>query len=385
LSLYLQRLHTVRTQIGRLGRVCHNTAMTTQTSPLARWIDVTPEGWTALAEWGWPVPNEDGGALLGLPPTVGPVPGAAFRQLRSAPGVVWWAGDSAALRRWCRREGLRPVRRWPTTWHVVGRAMTMGERVQIIGVLNVTPDSFSDGGRYVTVEEQVDRIAALRRAGADWIDIGGESTRPGHDPVADDEEWNRLAPVLTALSAGVRRQVSVDTRHAAVARRAVALGVAVINDVSGGPDPAMHELLRASDCGYVYMYNRPVSFREDQFDLGTVLAEIDEALARLTDLPGGLRRVMVDPGLGFAYGYRGNLTVLRNLGLFRLWDRPVLVGGSRKRFLGRLTGKPVDDRDAATAALSALVAWRGADAVRVHDVGMTRDAVAVAEGLRSDE
>jgi len=368
-----------------VGGVCHNTDMTVPTPPLARWIEVAPEGWAALAAWGWPVPDERAGGLVGLPPAVGPVPGAVAWRLRSTPNVVWWVAEPATLRRWCRREGLRLVRRWPTAWHVAGRTVVMGGRVEIVGVLNVTPDSFSDGGRYATVDGQQDRVAALLEAGADWVDIGGESTRPGHHPVDDAEEWSRLAPLLTALPAPIRRMVSVDTRHAAVAQRALDLGVAVVNDVSGGPDVAMWNVLQASDCGYIYMYNRPTPFPDDQFKLGTVLAEMEETLSRLADLPGGLRRVMVDPGLGFAYGYEGNLAVLKNLELFRLWDRPVLVGGSRKRFIGRLTGRPVGDRDAGSAALAALVAWRGADAVRVHDVAMTRDALAVAEGLRFDE
>lgn len=337
------------------------------------------EGMRALTALGWNMP-EGASALLGLDPDMGGVPGAMPLPLRPVTETVWWAGPRPTLLGWCRQVGIVPQTRWRTQWRTAAGLVELA-RPRVMGILNVTPDSFSDGGRYPTRQAQEERVQALLDAGADWIDVGGESTRPGHVPVDADVEWKRLEPLLTRLPLSVRTRLSVDTRHAAVAERAAALGVCVINDVSGLLDPALRRVADRWPVGLVYMFNRPAVFGSGDFDLGAVMGEMHEALSRLATLPGGLERVAVDPGLGFAYGGASNLAVLRNLELFRLWGRPVVVGGSRKRFLGGLTGRPVESRDAASVAMAAISALRGADIVRAHAVAETVDAVRVAEGL----
>ncbi len=268
-------------------------------------------------------------------------------------------------------------------------------RCVVIGVLNVTPDSFSDGGRYLDREHAVAHGLSLADRGADLVDIGGESTRPGAERVDADIEIGRVVPVLRELVAqGVR--CSVDTTRAAVADAALQAGAAVINDVSGGlADPAMARLMAQAEVPWILMHWRGHSARMDDLaGYQDVVAEVRAELVARVDAavlagvdPAAL---VLDPGLGFAKTAAHNWAVLRNLDMFTELGFPVLVGASRKRFLGALLAdsqgepRPPDGRETATAAVSALVAAAGAWGVRVHDVAASLDAVAVAAAWRQE-
>lgn len=267
-----------------------------------------------------------------------------------------------------------------------------------MGVVNVTPDSFSDGGRWFDTAIAVKHGLDLVAEGADLVDVGGESTRPGATRVDEDEELRRVVPVVRGLAAeGV--VVSVDTMRASVARQALAAGAALVNDVSGGlADPGMIPVVAESGAPFVVMHWR--GFLEGGNVRGVyddVVAEvIDELRARVDAvLAGGISpdRVVVDPGLGFSKDSEHDLSLLADLGKLHALGHPVLVAASRKRFLGRVLAgpegapPPARERDAATAAVSALAAHAGAWAVRVHEVRATADAVRVAraiEGARTE-
>ena len=256
----------------------------------------------------------------------------------------------------------------------------------ILGVLNVTPDSFSDGGRWERLDDAVAHARRLRDAGADWIDVGGESTRPGAVAVDPDEEQGRVLPVVRALTqAGI--PVSIDTRNASTARAAVEAGATIINDVSGGLyDPEMAVVAAETGVRFVVMHWRGGA--DATPDYADVVTEVREELkARIAELiVVGVRpeQIIIDPGLGFAKNAHHNWELLR--GLDRLTPiAPVLVGASRKRFIGRLLppNAPLGKRDAPTATISALAAASGAWGVRVHDVAATRLALDVWDHWRT--
>lgn len=335
----------------------------------------------ALAAWtGSPGPL--GRALVGTEAGDEPVPGARPCPL---PGPWadarqwWWVEDPAVVLRWVDEQGRLCRRRWPRPWSVGAESVVLGDRTHTMGIVNATPDSFSDGGDWTEAADGVQAVRAFKSAGVDWVDLGGESTRPGHTPVDDITEWERVGPVLQGLLPDERRAVSVDTRHPSVAARALELGVPVLNDVSCLADPAWLHVLPASGCGYVLMYNRPeVGGRLDWVD---VLQRLGAMLDRLMVAGVALDRVILDPGIGFAYGGADNVTVLNNLGVLRVFDRPILAGPSRKRFLGRLTGRPVDDRDRASALAAFAAVQAGADMVRMHNAAAAWDAARMADAL----
>jgi dihydropteroate synthase len=262
-------------------------------------------------------------------------------------------------------------------------------RCVVMGVLNVTPDSFSDGGRFLDRDGAVAHGVALHRAGADLVDVGGESTRPGAERVAAEIESERVLPVIRDLvSQGV--PVSIDTTRAGVAEAAIEAGAGVVNDVSGGlADPCMAAAVAAAGVPWILMHWRGHSSRMNELAgyedvIGEVrselVARVDAAVLAGVD-PG---RLVLDPGLGFAKTAAHNWALLRRLDVLTALGFPVLVGASRKRFLGELladddgTPRPLSGRDQATAAVSALAARAGAWGVRVHDVAASLDAVAVA-------
>lgn len=269
------------------------------------------------------------------------------------------------------------------------------QRALVMAVVNVTPDSFSDGGRYLDADAAVAHARQQVAAGADLVDVGGESTRPGAQRIAVAEELDRVLPVVRRLAAeGV--VVSIDTMRAVVARAAVDAGAAVVNDVSGGlADPDMLPFLTEVDVPYVAMHWRGHSTVMDElarYDdvVADVVAELDARLSALGRAGVDPERVVVDPGLGFAKDHAHNWALLRGLPALRALGRPVLVGASRKRFLGALLAeggvpRPVEQRDAATDAVSALAAAAGAWAVRVHEARGSRDAVAVAAAWQDEE
>lgn len=265
--------------------------------------------------------------------------------------------------------------------------LEVGRRTLVMGILNVTPDSFSDGGRYLDVEAAVRRAHEMVEEGADIIDVGGESTRPGAVPVPEEEEKARVLPVIAALAASLPVPVSVDTYKAAVARAALAAGAAIVNDVWGlQRDPEMAAAVAASGAAVVVMHNRPAPDYA-----GDLMAEIkaflreSAARARAAGVPDD--RLVVDPGFGFGKTPEHNLEVTARLSELRGLGYPVLLGPSRKSTIGKVLDLPVGERLEGTAAVVALAAAQGADIVRVHDVrAMVRvvrmtDAVARAHGL----
>jgi dihydropteroate synthase len=267
-------------------------------------------------------------------------------------------------------------------------------RTLVMGVLNVTPDSFSDGGRYLTVDAAVAHGIELSRRGADLVDVGGESTRPGAERIRSDEERERVVPVVRALTeAGV--PTSIDTMNATTACAAVEAGAALVNDVSGGlTDPDMLTTVAHLGVPFVCMHWRgPSAQMGDHARYDDVVVEVrDELAARLaacTSAGIDLATVAIDPGIGFAKDSTHNWELLRRIDELETLGQPIVLGASRKRFLGALlrdsTGapRPVDERDAATAAVSALAAERGIWCVRVHDPAPSRDAIAVATAWRS--
>ncbi|MFD9000963.1 dihydropteroate synthase [Streptomyces sp. NPDC059582] len=266
------------------------------------------------------------------------------------------------------------------------------DRCAVMGVVNVTPDSFSDGGRWFDTTAAVKHGLGLVAEGADLVDVGGESTRPGATRVDEAEELRRVVPVVRALaSEGV--VVSVDTMRASVAEQSLAAGAALVNDVSGGlADPAMIGVVAEAGAPFVVMHWR--GFLQGHTVRGTyddvVTEVVDELRARVDAvLAGGVApdRIVVDPGLGFSKEAEHDLTLLSHLDRLHALGHPLLVAASRKRFLGHVLAgpegapPPARERDAATAAVSALAAQAGAWAVRVHEVRATADAVRVARAV----
>ncbi len=253
------------------------------------------------------------------------------------------------------------------------------QRVTIVGVVNVTPDSFSDGGRLVgsdgrvAVEAAIDAASAMADAGAHVLDVGGESTRPGAAEVPEGLEIDRTAPVVEALRARLPLPVSIDTRKAAVADAALEAGASIVNDVSGGTyDAGLASVAARHDATLIVNHIRGTPQTMQQ------APRYDDVLAEVAD-----ERLAVDPGIGFGKRLEDNLELIAHVGWLReRLGRPLLIGLSRKSFLGHLTGDPVESRDLASHAAAAVAVFAGADAVRVHEVAGARRAVAVARALR---
>ncbi|MBX6754627.1 MAG: dihydropteroate synthase [Thermorudis peleae] len=242
-----------------------------------------------------------------------------------------------------------------------------GERTFVMGIINVTPDSFSGDGLVDQLDAIVARAQAMVEAGADIIDVGGESTRPGHQPVPAEEELRRVIPAIRALAAAVPVPISVDTSKAVVAEAALQAGASIINDVRGlQADPAMATLAAEAGVPVIIMHDQKIPSAE------RLIPDIVRELARRIDqaLAAGVRweRIIVDPGFGFGKTPDLNLLLLRRLGELRALGRPILVGTSRKSMIGHVLGTPPDDRVEGTAATVALAIANGADIVRVHDV-----------------
>jgi dihydropteroate synthase len=267
-----------------------------------------------------------------------------------------------------------------------GRFALRLERVHVMGVLNVTPDSFSDGGRYAALDAALAQAQALVEQGADILDVGGESTRPGAAPVPPEVERERVLPLLRELR-GLPVPVSVDTSQPALMRAALELGVSIVNDVRSLRAPGALAAVRDSGCGVVLMHLRgePATMQQ-QPEYADVVAEVRQWLARrLEEVEAAgvaAARVALDPGFGFGKTHVHNLALLAALDRLCPPQRPLLVGLSRKSSLGRLTGRPPGERLAASLAAALLAADAGARVVRVHDVAATRDALAVWESVR---
>ncbi|MEJ2698085.1 MAG: dihydropteroate synthase [Desulfuromonadales bacterium] len=270
--------------------------------------------------------------------------------------------------------------------HLEGRSCRLVlDRPRIMGILNVTPDSFSDGGRYASLERALDRARELAAEGADLIDIGGESTRPGSQPVSPQEETDRVVPVIEGIRREIDLPLSVDTTKGAVALAAVGAGADFINDVSGLRfDPQMAKAAAACGAGLFLMHTRgrPAEMQLDttyRDMVGEVVAYLKESMEQALAAGVPEAKLAVDPGIGFGKSPAGNLEILRRLREFQSLGRPILLGTSRKGFIGQVIGQPVpDQRLYGTLATVALGVERGAGIFRVHDVRPARETALMA-------
>ncbi|MCU0612285.1 MAG: dihydropteroate synthase, partial [Candidatus Eisenbacteria bacterium] len=278
------------------------------------------------------------------------------------------ASGESLPRAYARYRDARAVR---STWRFGAQRHDLTDRVMVMGVLNCTPDSFYDGSRRASAREAVAAAREMVEAGVDIVDVGGESTRPGAAAVSPDEEGRRVLPVVEAAAAmGV--PVSIDTRRAAVARQAIRAGATIVNDVSGFRDSTMVEALADSSAGAVVMHMRgePATMQDDpryDWPLGAVALFLAGALDRLAAAGVAEERIVIDPGIGFGKTLDHNIELLRNIGSLRYLGRPVLVGVSRKSFIGGILGLPPDQRLEGSLAAACAAVLRGARIVRVHD------------------
>ncbi len=271
-----------------------------------------------------------------------------------------------------------------------GTTLELGECTRVMGIINVTPDSFADGGDCFLPERAIDRALELEDAGADILDIGGESTRPGALPLSVDEELRRVIPVIDQLSKRVSVPVSIDTYKGSVAEAAIDLGAVIVNDISGlSYDPSLASVVAKRGVPVVLMHNRGRSqqmYREASYqDIGEeIVTELRIAIDRAVDAGISREQIVVDPGLGFAKQARQSTVALADLPCLSSLDRPILVGASRKSFLESMLGaRSPDNREWGTAGAVAVAAFLGAHIIRVHDVSAHHDVVRVVDTLRA--
>jgi len=257
----------------------------------------------------------------------------------------------------------------------------------VFGILNITPDSFSDAGEYMDPKKAIDRALEMEAEGADVIDIGGESTRPGSEPTSLEDELERVVPVVKKLAKVLKVPISVDTYKPEVAKAAVAAGASVINDITALQKPAMAELAGASGCDIILMHMQGTpKTMQVQPTYGDVVQDVIAYLdARIhTAEKYGIAndRIWIDPGFGFGKSLKHNLEILKRLGEFESLGKPILIGPSRKSFLGRIIDAPAHERPGCSLGAVAAGVFHGARAVRVHDVQMTRDLLSVVDSSR---
>lgn len=318
---------------------------------------------------------------------------------RAGRGICFSVSSEEQMEEWTRgsrsaREALAPareaIRRYSTRGFLLScrdRILPLSGSPKIMGVLNVTPDSFSDGGKFATRQAAVRRGIEMVEEGADIIDVGGESTRPGSRSVPVEVERGRVIPVLEELAGKTRVLLSVDTTKASVAREAATAGAHIVNDTSAmSDDPGMPGVVRETGCAVVLMHRRgrPETMQRDPsyrslFD--ELLEELEERVEAA--VRGGISRdrILVDPGIGFGKRLEDNLALHRHLPELRSLGLPILFGSSRKSFLGMLTGKETGERTFGTAASVALATAGGAHLIRVHDVREMRDVIRVAAAI----
>ncbi len=256
------------------------------------------------------------------------------------------------------------------------------ERPLLMGIVNATPDSFSDGGRFLQSSAAVEQALRLVDEGADILDIGGESTRPGSSGVSAEEELQRVVPVIRQLAERIKIPISIDTSKSAVAREALQAGAVIVNDISGLRfDPQMIDLCRESQCGIIcmHMQGTPQTMQAaPHYDhvVEEICSFFNERLQTLTAAGIAAERIAFDPGVGFGKTAQHNIQILTAIRQFQSIGRPILIGHSRKGFLQKVTGRPLDERLFGTIGVSVAVAHQGVDLIRVHDVAANRDAIA---------
>ncbi|WP_447986925.1 dihydropteroate synthase [Nitrospira sp. Nam74] len=274
------------------------------------------------------------------------------------------------------------------TFVLSGRVLPLADRVHIMGVLNVTPDSFSDGGRYVNLDAAVAHAFSMVEQGADVLDIGAESTKPGAVPIDEEEERRRLIPIVRAICRQTTVPVSVDTTKASIARQALDVGAALINDISALRfDARMGDVVAKSSAGLILMHmqGNPQTM-QDAAQYTNVVEEVRQFLKTRLDAAeeAGIHpnRILLDPGIGFGKNCQHNLVLLERLRAFHALGRPLVVGVSRKAFIGKILGRPIEERLMGTAGAVAVAVMNGARMVRVHDVAPIRDVIKMIEAIR---
>lgn len=278
------------------------------------------------------------------------------------------------------------------SWCLSRRSIPRTRLPALMGILNVTPDSFSDGGRFNSVEAAVSRALQMNEDGADIIDIGGESTRPGAERVSQEEELRRTIPVIQKLAGQLRVPMSIDTTRAEVARRALDAGAEIVNDISGLTfDRDMLEVCRKADAGICVMHiqGTPQTMQQNP-QYGNVVSEVIEFLQQQVDrcLMAGIpaERMCVDPGIGFGKTADHNLELMSAVPkIQQALQRPVLIGHSRKRFLSKILGRTIDEQSAGTIGVAVALAELGTDVLRIHDVRAVRDALVAWDTIRQVE
>ena len=275
------------------------------------------------------------------------------------------------------------------TMNLRGKAFELGRRTLIMGILNITPDSFSDGGRFADYERALARAFELISAGADILDVGGESTRPGSNPVPLPVELERVIPVIRAVRESSDIPISIDTNKSEVALQSLAAGADIINDVSSLRfDPAMVRVAAESGAPVIMMHmlGAPRTMQVNPV-YESVISEIIAFLEQrmMFAVQNGIERsqIIVDPGIGFGKTVTHNLNIIRDLDRFSCMDRPIMLGASRKRFIGKILGRPEGERELGTAVVNAFGIAAGAHILRVHDVAFHLGAVGLAEAVRS--
>ena len=262
----------------------------------------------------------------------------------------------------------------------------LDSRPHIIGIINVTPDSFSDGGKYEGTEEAVDAALAMVADGADFIDVGGESTRPGSEPVPLEVELKRIIPVIEKLVKATSIPLSVDTYKSAVAAKALRAGARIVNDISGLHfDAQMADVIAQYDATVVIMHIRgtPRTMQTDVVYrnlIGEIRIYLEEGIRTASEA--GIRQIILDPGIGFGKNTDHNFEIFKRLGEFRDLGYPILVGPSRKSFIGKILNLPVEDRLEGTAAAVAVSIMNGANILRVHDVKEMKRVAIIADAIR---
>ncbi|MGE4373625.1 MAG: dihydropteroate synthase [Xanthobacter sp.] len=263
-----------------------------------------------------------------------------------------------------------------------GRALTLGPKALVMGILNVTPDSFSDGGCSFAVEDALANAQRMAAEGADILDIGGESTRPGHTPLSTEEEWARLAPVMAVLPQHSSLPISIDSYKAAVARRALETGACIVNDVWGfSRDPEMAHVVADFDAAAIIMHNR------EQIDpaldiVDDMRAFFDRTIAQAERAGVQRERLVLDPGIGFGKSLEQNLDAIRRLGELRVLGLPILLGTSRKSFISKLVESSPEQRLPGTIASNVIGLMAGVEIIRVHDVAAHIQAARITEAIR---
>jgi len=272
---------------------------------------------------------------------------------------------------------------WPD-----GERLVLGRETRVMGILNVTPDSFSDGGRLEDPRAALEVAATMADEGAEIVDVGGESSRPGAEPVPEEEEARRVVPVVAAIKRELSFRVSVDTQKVSVARRALDAGADMVNDISAFSDPGMIPLLRDRRAAAAVMHMRgtPRTMQQDTayVDLtASIVGYLRRAVEKAAQAGIADDKILVDPGLGFGKSPGGNLQILRELPTLRSVGRPILIGGSRKSFIGAALNLPVGERLEGSLAVAALAAWQGAHVIRAHDVAQTIRVVRMIDAIRN--